>query len=415
MNTHFVRTIFKAAFGAALVLLTATVASAAGPTWTNGQAALIVLGQPNFSTNTTGTTAATMKVAQGVGVDPTTGKLFVADSSNHRVLRFSSAAARASGSAAEAVLGQADFVSGSANRGGATPGQNTMNNPAVLFVDSNGRLWVSDYINSRVLRFDSASSKANGANADGVLGQADFVHGALNRGGAVAANTLTYPGGLFVDTAGRLWVSDEVNYRVLRFDNAATKANGANADGVLGQADFTHNGSATTQSGMKNPAGVIVNNAGTLFVGEWLNNRVLRFDNAASKANGANADGVLGQADFTHSVAATTQAGFTRPTHVTLDNVGRLYVSDGDNNRVMIFNNAASLANGANADNVLGHPDFTTGTANTGGIFASTLNTPRQVFFDTAANVLWVADRANNRVLRYADPTYYLFLPLILR
>ena len=37
----------------------------------------------------------------------------------------------------------------------------------------------------------------------------------------------------------------------------------------------------------------------------------------------------------------------------------RLYVADDDNNRVLGWNDAASFANGAAADLVIGQPDFT--------------------------------------------------------
>jgi sugar lactone lactonase YvrE len=251
--------------------------------------------------------------------------------------------------------------------------------------------------NNRVLRFDNAATKANGANADGVLGQADFTSSAS----ATTQSRMNNPRNTIVDSAGQLWVADQGNNRVLRFDNAATKANGANADAVLGQADFTSSTAATTQNGMKQPGGVAVTSSGTLFVGDGDNNRVLRFDNAATKANGANADAVLGQANFTSSTAATTQNGMRSPFGVAYDSEGRLYVSDQWNHRILIFNSAATLANGAPADNVLGQTNFTTGTVNTGGMSASTLYAPIQVFADNSAGVLWAADYGNSRVLRY--------------
>jgi DNA-binding beta-propeller fold protein YncE len=359
-NKSLVKMIFKTGLAFLLTALAATTASRVAPVasaagnWTNGQSADVVLGQADFTSSNSGTTSSTMNTLQGVAVDPTTGKVFVADNYNSRILRFSSASAAVSGSSAESVLGQADFTSGSPNRGGAVAA-NTIHHASGLFIDSGGRLWVADQGNNRVLRFDNASAKADGANADGVLGQADFLSNAANRGGTVAANTMKTPSAVWVDTAGRLWVDEYENHRVLRFDNAATKANGADADGVLGQTDFTSNTVATTQSGMNYPSGLVVTNSGVLFVVDHGNSRVLRFDDAATKLNGANADGVLGQADFTSNATATTQSGFTAPWGVAFEeNGGRLHVSDSNNSRVLIFNNGVSKANGANADNVLG-------------------------------------------------------------
>ncbi|MGB5873871.1 MAG: hypothetical protein WBH56_09100, partial [Bacteroidota bacterium] len=138
--------------------------------WVNGQQADLVLGQSTFTTNVSGLAADSLNFPTGLAIDPTTGKLFVADIANHRVLRWPSVAALVSGSPAEAVFGQPDLESSvrQTTRDG-------MSFPTDVTVDAEGRLYVADAINNRVLRFDSASYKPTGANADGVLGQPDFT------------------------------------------------------------------------------------------------------------------------------------------------------------------------------------------------------------------------------------------------
>jgi DNA-binding beta-propeller fold protein YncE len=371
---------------------------------TNFQAASLVLGQPNFTSGGIGLSATQMSSPRGVAVDPTTGKVFVAEYGNNRVLRFASKVALVNG-AAEAVLGQPNF-----SVGGLGDGQDGMSWPLGVFVDTAGRLWVVDNFNHRVLRFDNAASKANGANADGVLGQPDFNSDTPSDG----QSRLSSPAGVFVDAAGRLWVTDLLNSRVLRFDNAANKANGADADGVLGQPNFTSNTTATSQSGMTYPSGVFVDAAGRLWVADSGNHRVLRFDNAASKADGADADGVLGQSNFIGNTAATSQSGMSSPTGLSGDAAGRLWVTDTGNNRVLWFDNAAAKANGGNADGVLGQPNFTSNTPNQGDRSAKSLNGPSQLFYDPAVGgVLWVADSGNHRVLRYGALSQ--FIPIILK
>lgn len=233
-----------------------------------------------------------------------------------------------------------------------------------------------------------------------MLGQATFT----SRDPNTTQSGTSSPSGVAVDASGRLWVADEFNHRVLRFDNAAAKANGANADGVLGQPDFTSAAHATTQNGMYDPLGVAVDSSGRLWVADSSNIRILRFDNAAVKANGGNADGVLGEPDFISTAYLTTRSGMAYPIDVTVDTSGGLYVTDTYNSRVLVFKSAANLSNGANASFVLGQTNFTTGTQNTGGISASTLSWPTGVFYDPAAQVLWVTDADNNRVLMYGEP-----------
>jgi sugar lactone lactonase YvrE len=355
-----------------------------------------VLGTTDFITNTNYASPSTTTLSEpaGVAVDPTTGKLFVADRDNRRVLRWSSADKMVNGSAAEAVLGQPDFVTRTRNTGGLSAA--TTNDPVGVFVDANGRLWVADMTNNRVLRFDNASTIASASPANGVLGQPDFV---TNTAG-VTANKMTTPTGVFVDGNGTLWVADRANNRVLRFANAATIANGTAADGVLGQADFVSATTGLTASTMNAPWGVNVDVAGRLWVADRVNNRVLRFDNAASKANGAAADGVIGEPDFTTSVFNKTRGGLGEPRGVATDAAGRLYVVDEGNTRVMVYNNAAGLANGPNANNVLGQTDFNSDLSSP--ISASSLNYPLSIFIDNANNDIWLPDIYNHRVLRYS-------------
>ncbi len=279
---------------------------------------------------------------------------------------------------------------------GGVAAADTMAIPVGLTIDSNGTLWVADQANTRILRFDHAAYKENGDAADGVLGQPDF---SSNTPG-LSASSLGLVWSVAIDGSGRLWVADIPNHRVLRYDHAASKPNGAAADGVLGQLDFTSNVPGLTASSMTTPASVAIDSAGRLWVSELANNRVLRFDNAASKANGGAADGVLGQADFTSIVSGTTQNTFGgAPLGVAVDWAGGLYVVDNGSNRVLYFRNAASKPNGGPADNVFGQPDFTTSGPN---LTATGLSAQAwAVAFDAGEGRLWVADFSFGRVLSY--------------
>ncbi|MCK7522999.1 MAG: hypothetical protein MZV64_37635 [Ignavibacteriales bacterium] len=97
-----------------------------------------VLGQTDFVTNTSGLTASTLNGPKGIAIDPTTGKLFVADYENRRVLRWSSVDKMINGAAAEVVLGQPDFVT---NTSGTS--STKLSRPYGIYVDAVGRLWVS--------------------------------------------------------------------------------------------------------------------------------------------------------------------------------------------------------------------------------------------------------------------------------
>jgi hypothetical protein len=200
--------IFKP-FCAALAFLQTTAIAQ----WTNGQPADVVLSQESFvsSFNSVTPTAGSLYSPQGIAVDLVTGKLFVADASNNRVLRWSSIAALQNGATAEAALGQPDFDS-------RMPG--TSQNVSIsVAVDGAGNLYVGDLLNRRTLVFLDAKTKPNGAPADFVLGQPDFFsdRNEVSQSIAAAANQTA------MDNAnGKIWLvlgGFGANYqnRVLRF------------------------------------------------------------------------------------------------------------------------------------------------------------------------------------------------------
>jgi sugar lactone lactonase YvrE len=373
------------------------------------QPADVVIGKPNFTSNTPTTASATnTNVVSDIAVDPTTGKLFVCDEANNRVLRFSSAAAAASGSAAEAVWGQPDFTTATVNTGGLSA--TSLSDPEGIFVDSNGALWVADTGNHRVLRFDGATGAVSTPTltADQVIGQANFTTATTG----ITLNTLNTPRDAWVDGSGHLWVADSANNRVLRFDAVTGLGDGPAASRVFGQPNGTTNTATTMATGLSNPTSVSVDGNGVLWVADSTNNRVLRFDAAASVAvDGSAASGVLGQTLFTTATAGITRSGFTGPWSVNATSTGRLWVSDLQNNRVLWFDSAATKANGGLADGVLGQGDFTTPTF---GLTAQKFHGPAGVVQDAAGH-LWVADTLNHRALRFTAPTPPVLQPPVIK
>jgi sugar lactone lactonase YvrE len=371
-------------------------------------AALSVLGQADLVSESgiNPPTAASLDNADGVAIDPTTGKLFVSDSENHRILRFSAADAYRTNASAEAVFGQADFVSQSPNRGQAQPAANTLSNPSSLCCDAQGRLWVCDYTNARVLRFDGASSKASGAAADGVIGQPGFTtRDSPTR--LVTDGGFENPSGIAVDAEGNLWVADASLPRILRFDAAAGL--GATydgpADGYLGKVGTGEFVVSAEANGFgSGPGGITLDAAGRLWASDPTNNRILRFDDAANKADGADADGVLGQPDFSTVtyLDPPTAATMSSPYSVTAAPDGTVWVSDFVNHRILGFVDAATLADGADADIVLGQPDFASNAELPNS--ARTIKAPTQVAIGREGSLFTAQFRAEGLVKRWSDP-----------
>ena len=380
-----------------LIALCLVAVSPARAQFTNGQAAIAAWGQTSLNTSTFGTSATTLFIPQSVARDPLTGKVFVSDTQNHRVLRFASVAALVAGTAAEAVLGQPTFTSNTPTTANA-PTATGMRNPYGLAVGAASTLYVGDAGNFRVLRFNGAATLPNGAAASGVLGQPNFTT-AVN---ITSATGLSFAHGLFMTSAGRLYVADILNHRVVAYDNAGSKPNGGAADLVLGQPNFTANTAATTAAGMNRPYDVAVSPSGDLYVAEQGNHRVTRFANASALVSGTSATGVLGQPGFATNALATTATGLNEPSGLAFDGSGQLYVADYGNNRVLVFNAATTAAAASGpAALVLGQATFTTGAAAT---TAAGMQSPKKAvpMLNLTPSYLFVTDSFNNRVLVYS-------------
>src|SRR5665213_2818338 len=361
-------------------------------------------GNPEYTTNggfnNLTPTAETLNDPEGnLALDSVNHRLFVADSLNERVLVFPlDANGNITSPSASYVLGQSSFTSNT-----ATTTQNGLGYlEGVAYDSANQRLFVVDFNNSRIMVFNVAPSTiTNGENASYVLGQSSFT----STGGHTTQSGLSSPVDAAYDAIHpRLFVAGAGNNRVLVFDvSTSTIANGKNAPYVLGQSAFTANTSATTQNGLNDPEGLdFVATNQRLFVSDRHNNRVLVFDVATSTiANGENASYVLGQSGFTSNIAATSQNGLNGPFGgLAYDpSENRLFATDISNNRVLIFNVApSSIANGENAENVLGQSDFVSSVAAT---TQNGLDFPLGLAYDPTNNHLFVEDDTNNRILQY--------------
>lgn len=231
---------------------------------------------------------------RGVALAAPGGPLIVTDTGHHRLLIWNALPER-DFTAADLVIGQPDFASEGRN-GKASVSAASFNVPTGVSAVG-GVLAVADAWNHRVLVWHTTPTCSNQP-ADVVLGQADFTSNLANRGSGVAsAGSLNWCYGVAI-ADGALYVADTGNRRVLKW-NCVPIDNGAPADLVLGETDFItrdeNAGRAPDGVGMRWPHGICVWRD-RLFVSDAGNNRVMVWD-PVPVTDGAPCSYVLGQSD----------------------------------------------------------------------------------------------------------------------
>jgi sugar lactone lactonase YvrE len=315
--------------------------------------------------------------ARGIALDGF-GRIYVADTYNHRVLVFNSDGSfqRSFGSFGIGVPGSFYFPHGIAvdswgniyiadtfnNRiqiltnngqfiasfgtGGTAAGQ--FNLPVAITLDNTGNIYVADWDNSRVQKFNSArvfqlSFGSNGT-ADGQFRQV---------------------GGVAVDGSGNVYISDYGNRRVQYFDAAGTFLGKFGASGSL-------SGQFLAPIGVQWDAG-----GGKIYVADASNHNVQMFSPTG---------GFLGKI----GMQGTGSGQFHDPTDVLMHPNGRVYVGDKYNHRIQVFSSSGSF--------IFQFGGF--------GIGDGQFNQPLSMALDVEGNI-YVCDHLNNRVQVFdADGNY---------
>jgi hypothetical protein len=296
-----------------------------------------VIGQPDDSLSLPNSgsspSASTLSGPHGVYTDQT--QIIVADTRNHRVLVYPRSVS-STPLAASLVLGQPSFAASAPNRGGAAAAD-TLSAPEAAIVDGT-RLIVADTGNHRVLVWNAFPTQS-GQPADVVLGQPAFTQTLPNGGTGVAtAASLELPAAVHV-AAGKLFIADSGNNRVLVFDGVPTTS-GASASHVLGQPDFVSRTPAISINDVGLLAGPIAfaSDGASLFVADRDQNRVVAYDLGAMATMGAPAAFLLN---------ANSGLGSTGPSGLAVEQTplftSRLYVADATNARVLALKDISRL------------------------------------------------------------------------
>ena len=232
-----------------------------------------------------------------------------------------------------------------------------LNNPGGVAVDSAGNLFISDSGNNCIRKVDT----------NGLI--------------TTVASILS-PSGLLVDITGNLFVACVSGSVVVKVDTngIVTTVAGGGSFGYWGD------GGPATSAGLWNPAGVALDNKGVVYIADTQNYRIRRVDtNGIISTVTGN-----GLANFFGDGGPATNAAVSFPWGVMVDSARDLYIADQKNQRIRKVD-----ANGI-ITTVAGHGNsFYSGD---GGVATNAaLNNPSSMTVDSAGN-LFIADSSNNRI-----------------
>ncbi len=234
-----------------------------------------------------GSDNAHLNIPRGIAVN-STGHVYVADSGNHRVQVFDKA-------------GIYLYTIGT----GFGSGNYQFSGPHSVAVNATGHVYIADSWNARVQVYDKA-------------GIYQYTIGTTGVGVPVDNRHFNSPYGVAVNSTGHVFVVDTGYQRVIVYDKDNLY------QFTLGVATV----SGDDNGHFDNPLAVAVNATGHIFVADGSNNRVQVFDKAGIYQYTIGVTGVWEPNDNAH---------LANPAGITVSSLGYVYIGDGSNDRVQVF------------------------------------------------------------------------------
>ncbi len=259
-----------------------------------------------------------------------------------------------------------------------------LNHPTHISFDPLGRLILSAWHNSKVMRVDFATGLIEPIVGDGTR----FYSG---DGGPAIDAWVNLPTATAFDAAGRMYISDQENQRVRMVDT-----NGIITTVVgTGVPGFSGDGGPATEAQIWAPVSqaaapssrIAIDSQGNLYLADSNNNRIRKIDtNGIINTVAGNGDvGIGGDG------GPATEASLDFPTDIAIDGEGNLYIADTLNSCIRKVDTNGTITTFAG-------PCGSPGYAGDGGHpTEALLDRPYGIVFDGAGN-FYIADTHNHRI-----------------
>jgi len=242
-----------------------------------------------------------------------------------------------------------------------------LNDPTGVFIDSAGNLFIADTGNNLIREVVAATGNIQ----------------------TVATVALSAPSGVFVDGAGDIFIADTGNNVIREVVASTGKTQTVAGNGTAG---YTGDGGAATSAELHAPAGVAVDGAGDIFIADT-GNDVIR-EVVASSGNIQTYAG-NGTAGYSGNGGAATSAELNHPAGLVLDPAGDVFIADTGNSVIR------EVAASSGIIQTIAGNGIANFSGDGGPATLASLNLPQGVTFSTKGD-LYIADTGNDRIREVA-------------
>jgi uncharacterized protein (TIGR03437 family) len=309
-----------------------------------------------FSGDGGAATSAGLNSPSGMTFD-SSANLYIADTDNYEVRKVT-------GGTISTVAGKNSLGASFAGDLGAATSAGLWN-PSGVAVDSAGNIYIADAFNNVVrvvCQTQTPIACTNNAFIGGIVWAAGDINtfagnnaagaGYQGDGGVATGALLNNPAAVLLDSQGNLYISDSGN-SAIRKVAAATGIITTVAGNGSGLPGYSGDGEPALQAQLNNPSGIALDSSGNLYIADK-GNSVIRMVNTSGIITTIAGNGTLGSSG---DGGLATSAELNFPSGVAV-NGGKIYIADNGNNAIRLLTPAAQVPQ-INAGGVVNGASYT--------------------------------------------------------
>jgi gliding motility-associated-like protein len=197
--------------------------------------------------------------------------------------------------------------------------------PSGIAIDKAGNIYIAEQYNSTIRKIDAATGIITT-----ICGIADYNTNYSGDGGPAVLARLDRPTDVDVDIDGNVYIADWDN-NVVRKINANTGIITTVAGRYPGSTGYSGDGGPATNALLNQCSRIYIDPAKNILIGDQLNNVVRRVNAATGIINTIAGTGAAG---YSGNGGPALQAQMNKPSGITLDAAGNLYIADSYNQMI---------------------------------------------------------------------------------